>query len=163
MRCCRGPSPRRTREISALLEREFKKKGIKLFTGVKADKVEIRDDEVHIALSDGREVAGERVLVAVGRSVNSEGIGIETIGVDQGQRGEILVNEYLETNVSGIYAIGDVIGGFMLAHVASKEGKVAAGNAVEGNVMTMDYTAVPSRDIHVPRDSLCRTEGTTGS
>jgi dihydrolipoamide dehydrogenase len=131
-------------EISGLLEREFRKRGIKLFTGVKADKVEIRDDGVRIALSNGKEVAGEKVLVAVGRSVNSEGIGIETIGAAQGPRGEILVNEYLETDVSGVYAIGDVIGGFMLAHVASKEGKIAAGNAVEGNTIAMDYTAVPS-------------------
>ena len=131
-------------EISALLERELKKKGIKLFTGVKADKVEIRDDRVHISLSDGKEVAGEKVLLAVGRAVNSEGIGIETIGINQGPKGEILVNEYLETNVPGVYAIGDVIGGFMLAHVASREGKVAARNAVKGNATVMDYTAVPS-------------------
>jgi dihydrolipoamide dehydrogenase len=130
-------------EISALLEREFRKKGIKLFTGIKADKVDIRDDGVHVFLADGKEVFGEKVLVAAGRTVNANNIGIETIGVDKGKKGEILVNEKLETNVPGIYAIGDVIGGHMLAHVASKEGKVAAQNALDDSVI-MDYTAVPS-------------------
>jgi dihydrolipoamide dehydrogenase len=130
-------------EISALLEREFRKKGIKLFTGVKADKVDIRDDGVHVFLADGKEVFGEKVLVAAGRTVNTTNIGVETVGVERGKKGEILVNEKLETNVPGIYAIGDVIGGPMLAHVASKEGKVAAQNAMDGSVI-MDYTAVPS-------------------
>jgi dihydrolipoamide dehydrogenase len=130
-------------EISSLLEREMKKRGIKLFTNVKAEKVEIRDEVVHISLTNGKEVSGEKVLVAVGRAVNSERIGLESIGVNKGSKGEIIVNEKLETNVPGIFAIGDVIGGFMLAHVASKEGKIAAKNAVGGNE-TMDYTSVPS-------------------
>ena len=130
-------------EISALLERELKKKGIKLFTGVKAEKVDIRDDGVHVFLDNGKEVSGEKLLVAVGRAVNSEGIGTEAAGVRKGNKGEILVNERMETNVAGIYAIGDVIGGFMLAHAAVREGKVAAQNAVNGNA-AMDYTSVPS-------------------
>lgn len=130
-------------EISALLERELKKKGIKLFTGVKAEKVDIRDDGVHIFLGNGKEVSGEKLLVAVGRAVNSEGIGTEAAGVRKGNKGEILVNEKMETNVPGIYAIGDVIGGFMLAHAAVREGKVAAQNAMNGNV-AMDYASVPS-------------------
>ena len=130
-------------EISALLEREFKKKGIKLLTGVKADKVDVRDDGIRVSFPDGKEVSGEKMLVAVGRAVNTEGIGLETVGVDRGSKGEILVDEKLQTNVPGIFAIGDVIGGFMLAHVASKEGKVAAQNAMGGNT-TMDYTSVPS-------------------
>lgn len=130
--------------ISAVLERELKKRGIKLFTGVKADRVAIRDDGVRVTLAGGREVGGEKVLVAAGRTANSQGIGIQAAGIDPGPRGEIPVNEYLETRVPGIYAIGDVIGGFMLAHVASREGKVAARNAVMGNTISMDYTAVPS-------------------
>ena len=130
-------------EISALLEREFRKKRIKLFTGVKAEKVDIRDDGVHVFLSDGQQVFGEKVLVAAGRTVNTTNIGIETIGIDRGEKGEILVNKKLETNIPGIYAIGDVIGRHMLAHVASKEGKVAAQNAIDDSVI-MDYAAVPS-------------------
>lgn len=130
-------------EISAVLEREFKKRGIKVFTGRKAEKVDVRSDGVHVLLDDGKEVFAERVLVAVGRSVNSEGIGLETVGVKKGAKGEILVNEKLETDVHGVYAIGDVIGGFMLAHVASKEGKVAVQNAM-GDKVVMDYTSVPS-------------------
>jgi dihydrolipoamide dehydrogenase len=130
-------------EISALLEREFRKRGIKLFTAVRAEKVEIRRDGVHVFLSDGKEVFGEKVLVAAGRTVNTDNIGIERIGIDKGKNGEILVNEKMETNVPGIYAIGDVIGGPMLAHVAYKEGKVAAQNALDDHIV-MDYTAVPA-------------------
>jgi dihydrolipoamide dehydrogenase len=130
-------------EVSSLLEREMKKKGIKLFTNVRAEKVETRDEEVHIYLTNGKEVSGDKVLVAVGRALNSEGIGLESIGLTKGPKGEIIVNDRLETNVPGIFAIGDVIGGFLLAHVASKEGKIAAKNAMGGNE-PMDYTSVPS-------------------
>jgi dihydrolipoamide dehydrogenase len=130
-------------EVSSLLEREMKKKGINLFTNVRAEKVETRDEEVHIYLTNGKEVSGDKVLVAVGRALNSEGIGLESIGLTKGPKGEIIVNDRLETNVPGIFAIGDVIGGFLLAHVASKEGKIAAKNAVGGNE-PMDYTSVPS-------------------
>lgn len=110
---------------------------------MKADKVDVRDDGVHVSFPDGKEVSGEKMLVAAGRAVNAEGIGLEMVGVNRGSKGEILVDEKLQTNVPGIFAIGDVIGGFMLAHVASKEGKVAAQNAMGGNT-TMDYTSVPS-------------------
>lgn len=130
-------------EISSLLEREFRKKGIKLFTGVKAERVDVRDDGVHVLLTSGKEVTGDKALIATGRAVNTEGIGVDTVGINVGNRGEILVNEKLETNVHSIYAIGDVIGGFMLAHVASKEGKIAAENALGGNT-AMDYASVPA-------------------
>jgi dihydrolipoamide dehydrogenase len=130
-------------EISELLERELKKKKIRLFTNVKTDKVEIRPDGVHVLLNDCREIIAEKVLVSVGRAFNSEGIGIEDIGVMKGERGEIIVNDKLETTVSGVYAIGDVIGGLLLAHVASREGTAAVANVLGGNEH-IDYNSVPS-------------------
>ncbi len=130
-------------EISDLLEREFKKKKIKLFTGVKAERVELKEDGVHTHLSDGRELVTERVLVSIGRSFNSEGIGLEEVGVAKGERGEIKVNRRMETSVKGVYAVGDVTGGILLAHVASKEGIVAARN-IMGEDVEMEYNVVPA-------------------
>jgi dihydrolipoamide dehydrogenase len=130
-------------EISALLEKELKKKKIKLFTGVSVEKVEVRDDGVHSFISDGGEIVCEKVLVAVGRALNSDNMGLEEVGVEKGRRREILVNEKMETSVPGIYAIGDVRGGMLLAHLASKEGKVAAENIMGGDVV-IDYQVVPA-------------------
>lgn len=130
-------------EISELLEREFRKKKIKLLTGVKLEKVEVKPDGVHAFLSDGRELSAEKVLVSIGRALNSEDMGLEAAGVKKGERGNIIVNSRMETNVPGIYAVGDVTGGMLLAHVASAEGIVAVKNAM-GQECEMDYSVVPA-------------------
>lgn len=130
-------------EISELLERELKKKKIKLYTEVRVEKVEVRDDGVHALLSDGREVVAGKMLVSIGRTLNSDNVGCEPIGVAKGKRGEVLVNEKMETSVPGVYAIGDVRGGMLLAHLASREGLVAAENSMGGDEV-MDYRVVPA-------------------
>lgn len=130
-------------EVSELFERELKKKKIKLFTGVSVNKVEGSKDGVHAFLSDGKEIVTEKILVSIGRALNSENIGLEAVGIHKGPRGEIIVNERMETNISGIYAAGDVTGGILLAHVASREGIVAAINACGGEER-MDYSVVPA-------------------
>ncbi|MDP2168659.1 MAG: dihydrolipoyl dehydrogenase [Thermodesulfovibrionales bacterium] len=130
-------------EISELLEKELKKKKIKLLTGVGVEKVDAREDGVHVFLADGSELTAEKVLVSIGRALNSTGIGLETAGVKTGPKGEITVNNRLETNVDGIYAVGDVTGGILLAHVASTEGITAAMNAC-GEDERMDYSVVPA-------------------
>ncbi|VAX29311.1 Dihydrolipoamide dehydrogenase [hydrothermal vent metagenome] len=130
-------------EISRLLEKELKKKKIKLMTEVKVERVEGQHDGIHVGLADGRELVAEKLLVSIGRSLNTEGIGLEAIGIKKGSRGEIEVNEHMETNIEGIYAIGDVAGGILLAHVASKEGTVAAYNAC-GIEKKIDYSVVPA-------------------
>jgi dihydrolipoamide dehydrogenase len=130
-------------EISQLLERELKKKQIRLFTNIKTDRIDKQNDGVHALLNDGREIIADKVLVSVGRAFNSEGIGLEDIGVIKGARGEIIANEKLETTVPGVYAIGDVIGGLLLAHVASREGTTAVTNILNGNDH-IDYNSVPS-------------------
>lgn len=130
-------------EISELLERELKKKKIKLLTGMSVVRVEGSKDGIHTYLSDGKEIVTEKVLVSIGRALNSENIGLEAIGVHKGSRGEVIVNERMETNISGIYAAGDVIGGILLAHVAAREGIVAAINACGGDAR-IDYSVVPT-------------------
>jgi dihydrolipoamide dehydrogenase len=130
-------------EISELLERELKKKKITLHTGVKAEKVDIKNDGVHVLLTDGTEIVAEKVLVSVGRIFNSAGIGTEETGVLKGVCGEIIIDEKMQTNLPGVYAIGDVTGRLLLAHVASRQGIVAARNIMGGNDI-MDYTVVPA-------------------
>jgi dihydrolipoamide dehydrogenase len=130
-------------EISELLERELKKKKIKLHTGVKAEKVDIKNDGVHVLLSDGKEIVAEKVLVSIGRIFNSDRIGTEETGVMKGMHGNIIVDEQMQTNLPGVYAIGDVTGRLLLAHVASRQGIVAARNIL-GRNDTMDYTVVPA-------------------
>jgi dihydrolipoamide dehydrogenase len=130
-------------EISHIFERELKKRGIRFIPSITVDKIDMRDGGVHIFLGDGTELGAEKALVSVGRSFNSDGIGLEKVGIRKGTRGEIIANEKMETNIPGIYAVGDVTGGHMLAHVASAEGIVAANNSVGGNERA-DYSAVPS-------------------
>ncbi len=130
-------------EISEQLERELKKKQIKLITGIGVSKVEKREDGMHSFLSDGKEIITEKILVAVGRAFNSADIGLDAAGVNKGPKGQIAVNENMETNIKGIYAVGDVVGGMLLAHKASREGIVAAVNACGGE-MKMDYSVVPA-------------------
>ncbi|MBI5205211.1 MAG: dihydrolipoyl dehydrogenase [Nitrospirae bacterium] len=129
--------------VSKLLEKELKKKKIKLITEIKVEKVEVRDDGVHTFLSNGKELIAEKVLVSIGRAFNTNGIGLENAGVSTGPRKEIPVNEKLQTNVPHIYAIGDVTGGILLAHVASKQGLTAAEN-IMGADKKFDYSVVPA-------------------
>lgn len=136
-------------EISELFERELKKKKVKLITGVSVTKVENTSGGLRAFLSDGKELVPEKILVSIGRTLNSDNIGIEVLGIKKGPRGEILVDEQMETNISGIYAIGDVIGGILLAHVASTEGIVAAKNAC-GKKTKMDYSVVPAAIFTAP-------------
>ena len=130
-------------EISALLGRELKKNRIKLITNTGVQKVDVKVDGVTATLTDGKTIDAEKVLVSIGRSVNSRNIGLENIGANTGKRGEIFVNEKMETNIEGVYAVGDVVGGIMLAHVASKQGLAAAENSTGGNAV-IKYDVVPA-------------------
>lgn len=130
-------------EISQVLEREMKKKKIRLLTATGIEKAVVSSDGVSMHLSDGTTLIAEKVLVSVGRAVNTKNIGLETAGVKTGHKGEILVDSRMQTNIEGIYAVGDVTGGIMLAHLASKEGIVAAENAMGGNAR-VNYEVIPS-------------------
>ena len=136
-------------EISEILEKELKKKKIKLITNIKVEKVEVKESSVQAFLSDGRAIEAEKVLVSIGRAINSKDIGLENIGVKTGQRGEIIVNDKMETSIKGVYAVGDVTGGIMLAHMASKEGMIAAENAVGGDAV-INRSVVPAANFTSP-------------
>lgn len=132
-------------EIAGDLKRILDKMGIKMLLGSKAAKVEHRDraEAVTVVTGDKEQVIeADKVLVAVGRRSVSEGLGLEGIGVKT-DRGKVLVDDRMKTNVAGIYAIGDVVGGMLLAHKASEEGVVAAENAM-GHDSRMSYKSVPA-------------------
>jgi dihydrolipoamide dehydrogenase len=138
-------------EISEMMAREFKKKKIKLILNAKIEKVTVNDDgTVTSFMEGGATVVSDQVLVSIGRALNTKGIGIENTAVKMGKRGEILVNEYMETEEPGIYAIGDCIGGIMLAHLASAEGLCAVENIMHGNVRKMDYSVIPAGIFTLP-------------
>jgi len=117
-----------------------KKEGIEILTATTVSKIEAKGKKKLVTFGDKQKEV-DLVLVAVGRSPYTEGLGLDKVGVNV-ERGFVKVNEYLETNVPGIYAIGDVIGNFMLAHVATAEGECVAMNAV-GQKTRMNYRSVP--------------------
>lgn len=133
------------REISEMVKGGLAKDGIDINTNCKVTKISESADGLKVSFTSekGEEsVEAEKVLVAIGRRSYTDGLGVENIGVET-ERGKILVNDKMETNVKGIYAIGDCTGKIMLAHVASDQGVVAAEN-IMGHNTTMDYKTVPS-------------------
>jgi dihydrolipoamide dehydrogenase len=132
-------------EISAEIERAFKRRKVRLFTSTRVQKVETTADgvRVHVADEKGEQVLeAERALVAIGVRPNSENLGLEAIGV-QTERGNVIVDAAMRTNVPGVYAIGDVTGKLALAHVASAQGLVAAETIAGVETVTLDYEMLP--------------------
>ena len=119
----------------------MKRKGISIQTGVKITGVGKSDEGVTAVLETGENITAQKMLVSIGRRYNSEGLGLEKVGVHT-ENGKIVVNEQMQTNIPGIYAVGDVASRYLLAHVASAEGKVAAQNCL-GEATEMDYQVIP--------------------
>jgi dihydrolipoamide dehydrogenase len=127
------------------LQRAFKKRGITMHVGAKATKVEHGDAAtLHFESSDGTagQVEADLVLVATGRGPSVDGLGLDNAGVGFDPRAGIAVDDALRTNVSHIYAVGDVAGRWQLAHTAFREGEVAAENAC-GHDAEVDESATP--------------------
>ena len=133
-------------EVAQMLEGILREDGIEIYCGATITGIESTTPGgkrvLFTAADDGEEVRTvEKVLVAVGRRPNTDDLGIEKLGVTL-DKGRIVVNERMETNIQGVYAVGDVVGGLMLAHVAMEEGKCAVENAM-GLDSRMNYQAVP--------------------
>ena len=129
-------------DVSKQISRQFKKEKITMVTGDGIAEVNPASDHVDVKLASGKELSAEYVLVAIGRAPFTEGAGLENAGVEMGEKGTVKVNEYLQTNVENIYAIGDIVLSAQLAHVASKEGFIAVDN-IFGKKKKMTYHAVP--------------------
>lgn len=129
-------------DVSKQLQRQFKKDKIKVVCGDGIAEVNPAEDHVDVTLSSGKSLSADYVLVAIGRAPFTKGAGLENAGVEMAERGRVAVNEYLQTNVENIYAIGDIINTPFLAHVASKEGCIAVDN-IMGAKKAATYHAVP--------------------
>ncbi|HSG07914.1 MAG TPA: dihydrolipoyl dehydrogenase [Longimicrobiales bacterium] len=135
-------------EISKFMERTYKKRGIDIHTSARFEKAEILGDGVNVTFKDAKgadhQVKVDYVLSAVGRVPNSEGLGLQSAGVKVDDRGFVVVDDHLRTNVQGVYAIGDVAGHQLLAHKASHEGIVCVEHIAGQGHGTVDYGNVPN-------------------
>jgi dihydrolipoamide dehydrogenase len=132
-------------DISKQLERTYKKGGMKIMTSAEVTKVDTSGEgcKVTVKTKKGEEqLTCDVVLSAVGVSTNLEGIGLEEVGVKH-EKGKVLVDEYYRTNVAGVYAIGDIVAGPALAHVASAEGIVCVEKIAGHNPEPIDYKNIP--------------------
>jgi dihydrolipoamide dehydrogenase len=146
------PLPSLETEISKLLLREMKKRGIDCRPGARVEATQRGETDVTVEVTDSQgaraRVAADKVLVCIGRRPNSRELGLDKVGVDTDTGGWVQVDQALFTSAPGILAIGDLLGPrhVMLAHVAGAEAAVAADNALaeKGSRRRMDYRAVPS-------------------
>jgi dihydrolipoamide dehydrogenase len=137
--------PLEDEEVSKQLERTFKKSGIKVMTNAEVTSVDTAGDgcKVTVKTKKGEEVIeADVVLSAVGITPNIEGIGLEDVGIAT-DRGRVMVNDFYQTNVPGYYAIGDIVKGPALAHVASAEGILCVEKIAGHNVEPLDYGNIP--------------------
>jgi len=136
--------PNEDQDVANELERALKQEGIQVVTEVTVKGIsgeEGRKKVNYTVKGQNHTLEAALVMFAVGRRPNTEGLGLEKAGVKT-ERGRVVVNPFMETSASGIYAIGDAIGGIMLAHVATAEGHTAADHIL-GNEHPLDYKAVP--------------------
>lgn len=132
-------------EVSKQLERSFKKAGMKIMTSSTVEAVDTKGNlcKVTVKTKKGEEIIeAEIVLSAVGITTNLEGLGLEETGVKT-DKGKVVVDEYYRTNIDGVYAIGDIVHGPALAHVASHEGIICVEKIAGKHVEPMDYGNLP--------------------
>jgi dihydrolipoamide dehydrogenase len=132
-------------EVSKALEKSFKKSGMKLYTSSEVTAVDTKGKScvATVKTTDGEiKIEADIVLSAVGVTANLEGIGLEDVGVKT-DKGKIIVDDFYKTNVSGIYAIGDVVKGQALAHVASAEGIICVEKIAGHNPEPLNYNNIP--------------------
>jgi len=140
--------PLEDEESSAELAKAYKKRGIEMLTGTKVLSVETNGSGVKVRVSPGegqpeKELEAEQALLAIGFRPNTKDLGLEGVGVKLNQRGFIEIDDRMATSVPGIYAIGDVTGQLLLAHVASAQGIVAAENIAGVETVKLNYKMMP--------------------
>lgn len=138
--------PAEEAEIGVALAGYLREEGMTIYTGVTVVGVAGGPGNYRVRIRDAageKTLEAEQLLVATGRRANTAGLGLEDAGILVGAKGEVTVNEYLETSRPGIYAAGDVIGDPMFVYVAAYAGKLAATNALQGNSDRYDLNALP--------------------
>ena len=151
--------------VGQLIEREFRKLGINTLTSSKVASVDKTDGPAKVVLEDGRAIETEKVLVCVGRRAVVDRETVEALNLNMSGPA-IKVDEKMQTNASGVYAIGDAVGTTYLAHGAFAEAEVAAVNATGGNEKVADYLLIPRAVYTFPEiasvgksEETCKSEG----
>jgi dihydrolipoamide dehydrogenase len=138
--------PLEDEEVSAVVERAFKRRKVKILTSTRVEAITKTTEGVRVSVASEKQgaqtVEAERVLIAIGVEPNSQNLGLEAVGVKT-ERGFVQVDEAMRTNVPGIYAIGDVTGKLALAHIASAQGIVAAESLAGAEIQPLDYEGMP--------------------
>ncbi|MCA9794435.1 MAG: dihydrolipoyl dehydrogenase [Candidatus Eremiobacteraeota bacterium] len=130
-------------EIAQAAQASFKRQGMTFHLGCKVTGARLQGEGCIVERAEGDPIECDRVLVSVGRRPNTEGLGLEAIGLETDRRGFISVDEHFKTGVPGVYAIGDVIGGAMLAHKAEEEGVACVEHMVTG-YGHVDHNLIPA-------------------
>lgn len=139
-------APLEDEEVSKELAKAFGRNKIRILTNTRVEKIEKAEGVVLVHVTSGDEadvIESEQVLVAIGFQPNTDGLGFDTLRLKLTDRGAVEVDERMATSVSGIWAIGDVTGKLMLAHVASAMGIICAENIAGVETVTMDYEMMP--------------------
>jgi dihydrolipoamide dehydrogenase len=140
-----GILPLMDQDLAARLQRMLEKQGLKFKFNAAATGAEVKDGRVAVTYKSGDQTGVEvadKVLVATGRTPVTDGLGLDVVGIQPDKRGFVTVDKHFATSVPGIYAIGDVIGGLMLAHKAEEEG-IAAAEIMAGKAGHVNYHTVP--------------------
>jgi len=138
--------PLEDEEAAAEVAKACTKRGVKILVGHKVESVETTHSGAKVTVSSGGQtkvLEADQALVAIGFWPNSKGLGLEEVGVKLSERGFIEIDEKMQTNVPGIWAIGDVTGKLMLAHVGSAMGIVCAENIAGAETVKLDYEMMP--------------------
>jgi dihydrolipoamide dehydrogenase len=143
--------PGNDKRVTKTVKKSLKELGVEFHLGTKVETLEEGAESIVATLDSGETIESEIVMSAVGRMPNSEGLGFPEAGIEM-DRAAVKVDEHLRTSIPGVYAVGDLIGGLMLAHVAEEEGIIAARNAwaefhsvgAEAALESMDYDTVPA-------------------
>ena len=138
--------PQADPQVAQTLQRSLKKQGLEIMVKTRLDKIETTDDGILATLTTPKgeqQVTCDKVLVATGRRAQTAGLGLEAVGLKITKQGQLEVDENYQTAVSGIYAIGDLVPGPMLAHKASEEGVVFA-ERLAGQMSTLNYQVIPA-------------------
>ena len=130
-------------EIATEAKKIFEKQGLSFRLGTKVTGAAVTDGGVRVTIEGAEDVDCDRLLVAVGRLPNTDGLGLDSVGIELDERGRVPVDEHFATKVEGIYAIGDVIRGPMLAHKAEEEG-IACVERLATGYGHVNYDAIPS-------------------
>jgi pyruvate/2-oxoglutarate dehydrogenase complex dihydrolipoamide dehydrogenase (E3) component len=138
--------PREDPEVAAELQKALAAEGIDFLLNTRTTAVEKKDGSIILAIEGSNgpaTVTGSNLLVATGRLPNSDDLGVDKAGIEIDQKGFIKVNGRLETNVSGIWALGDVKGGPAFTHISYNDFQIVYGNLVEGRTLSVDNRIVP--------------------